>query len=45
MYKKFHKRDKHMGYPTNKILGTILKVEWGRTPPNVPENKKTDHNL
>ena len=34
-------RDKYLGCPPRKILGTILKVEEGKTSTNGPMNKKT----
>ena len=39
--KKSHQRDKYLGCPSRKILGTILKVDQRRTSTNGPGNKKT----
>ena len=37
---KSHQRDKYLGCPPRETLGTILKVDEGRTLINGPENKK-----
>ena len=37
-----HQRDKPQGCPPNKILGTTLEMDQGRTPTNGPEDKKTN---
>ena len=39
---KIYQRYKHLGCPFCKILGTILKVEEGKTSTNEPKNKKTN---
>ena len=38
--RKFIKRDKYQGCPTYIMLGTILKMEEGKTSTNELENKK-----
>ena len=35
--------DKHIGSPSYKIVGTILKMDKGGTLANEPENKKIDN--
>ena len=41
--KKFHQRDKHLGDPPCKMLGTILKMDEGRNLTSEPEKKKDDN--
>ena len=45
LHQKSHQRDKYLGCPPRKILGTILEVDERRTPLNGPENKKTDDDV
>ena len=44
IWQKSHQRDKNLGCPTRKILGTILEVDEERTLTNEPENKKSNDN-
>ena len=38
----FHQRDKYLGCPLYKILGTALKMDEGRISTNEPGDKKTN---
>ena len=40
LQQKFHQRDKHLGYPSCKILGTIPKMDKGGSQTNGPSDKK-----
>ena len=42
LLQKSHKRDKHLGSPSWRVLGTILRMNKGRTSTNEPEDKKVD---
>ena len=42
LLQKSHQRDKHLGSPPCKILGTIPKMDKGRTQTNGPKDKKVD---
>ena len=40
--KKSHQKNKHLSSPPCKIIGTILKMDKGRTQTNGPPDKKVD---
>ena len=42
LQQKSLQRNKHLGCPPCKILGTILEMDEGRTSTNGPEDKKTN---
>ena len=40
---KSHQNNRHLGYPSGKILGTILKMNKGETLRNRPEDMNVDN--
>ena len=41
LQRKYHQKNKHMGCPPCKLLGTLLEMDKGGTSTNGPGEKKT----